>query len=80
MLQLKVPHATTKIEDPACHNCDLVQPNKLKLKKKKGGQKASNRDGEGVVSTGERARTQWLMEPCKQRLVRICQIQQGMKQ
>ena len=36
MLQLKVPHATTKIEDPACHNCDLVQPNKLKLKKKKG--------------------------------------------
>ena len=31
MLQLKIPHATTK--DPVCHNEDLVQPHKLcKLK------------------------------------------------
>ena len=31
MLQIKIPHATMKTENPVCHNYELVQPkNKLK--------------------------------------------------
>ena len=35
MLQLKILHASTKIEDPVCHNSEPVQPNKYFKKKNK---------------------------------------------
>ena len=31
----KIPHAATKIKDPACHNWDPEQPHKILKKKKK---------------------------------------------
>ena len=34
MLQLKIPHTTTKIKDPECQNYDLAQPKKKNLNKK----------------------------------------------
>ena len=32
MLQLKIPQAVAKIEDPACNEQELMQPNKRRKK------------------------------------------------